>query len=158
MRRLWTLAALPMAFCGALQAQTAPPPEAFFERPQMSAAEISPDGRHLAVRLGSKEFRERLAVVDLKTMKVTGTVPVGDTPDVLAFDPGWRRLYVASESGTVSVFTEAGAGLVHEGDIRIPHAHTVAVDPRTHLVYLPLQDIGGRPVLRIMTGEPPAGP
>ena len=106
----------------------------------------------------ANESDAKLLIVDLKTMKVTGTVPVGDTPDVLAFDPGWRRLYVASESGTVSVFTEAGAGLVHEGDIRIPHAHTVAVDPRTHLVYLPLQDIGGRPVLRIMTGEPPAGP
>ena len=106
----------------------------------------------------ANESDAKLLIVDLKTMKVTGTVPVGDAPDVLAFDPGWRRLYVASESGTVSVFTVAGAGLVHEGDIRIPHAHTVAVDPRTHLVYLPLQDIGGRPVLRIMAGEPPAGP
>ena len=96
-------------------------------------------------------------IVDLRTMKVTGTVPVGEGPDALAFDPGWRRLYVASESGTVSVFTETGSGLAHEGDLRLPYAHAVAVDPRTHLVYLPLQDIGGRPVLRIMAGLPPAG-
>ncbi len=105
----------------------------------------------------ANESDARVLIVDLKTMKVTGSVPVGDNPDVLAFDPGWRRLYVASESGTVSVFSETGAGLVHEGDVRMPHAHTVAVDPRTHLIYLPLQDIGGRPVLRIMTGDPPAG-
>jgi hypothetical protein len=29
-------------------------------------------------------------------------------------------------------------------------AHTVAVDPETHLVYFALQDVGGKPVLRIM--------
>jgi DNA-binding beta-propeller fold protein YncE len=106
----------------------------------------------------ANERDARLLVVDLKTMKVTSTTPVGDAPDVLVFDPQWRRLYVASESGIVSVFSEAGAGLVREGNVHIPHAHTIAVDPRTHLVYLPLQDIGGRPVLRIMEGDPPSGP
>jgi DNA-binding beta-propeller fold protein YncE len=105
----------------------------------------------------ANESDAKLLIVDLNTMKVTGAVPVGGDPDVLAFDPGWRRLYVASESGTVSVFTETGAGLVHEGDVRMPHAHSLAVDPRTHLIYLPLQNIGGRPVLRIMAGEPPTG-
>ena len=29
------------------------------------------------------------------------------------------------------------------------NAHTVAVDSRTHRVYWPLQDVGGKPVLRI---------
>jgi hypothetical protein len=37
------------------------------------------------------------------------------------------------------------------GEIKAPHAHTVAVDPRTHRVYLPLENVGGRPVLRILT-------
>lgn len=96
-----------------------------------------------------------LQIVDLRMMKVTGTMPVGADPDVLAFDPVWRRLYVASESGVVSVFTETASGVAHDGDVRFPHAHTVAVDPRTHLVYLPLQDVGGRPVLRIMAAAPP---
>ena len=96
-----------------------------------------------------------LLVVDLRMMKVTGTMPVGADPDVLAFDPLWRRLYVASESGVVSVFTETPSGLVHDGDVRIAHAHAVAVDPRTHLVYLPLQEVDGRPVLRIMAPLPP---
>jgi len=100
----------------------------------------------------------RVLVVDLRTMKVTGSASVGADPDVLAFDPGWRRLYVASEGGVVSVFTEVGGSLVHEGDVVLPHAHSVAVDPRTHLVYLPLQDLDGRPVLRIMAGEAPPGP
>jgi hypothetical protein len=44
---------------------------------------------------------------------------------------------------------------VHEGDVTMPHAHSVAVDARTHLVYFPLQDVGGRPILRVMSGRPP---
>ena len=104
----------------------------------------------------ANERDARLQIVDLRTMKVTGSVPVGRDPDVLAFDPGWQRLYVASEPGLVSVFTEEGSTLVHNGDVQLPHAHSVAVDPRTHLVYLPLQDVDGRPVLRIMSGLAPA--
>ena len=100
-----------------------------------------------------------LGVVELSAMRLTHTYPVARSPDVLAFDPGWRRLYVSSESGGVTVLREMegpqGVELVHEGDLAIPHAHTVAVDPRTHLVYFPLQNVNGRPVLRIMEGDPP---
>ena len=31
-----------------------------------------------------------------------------------------------------------------------PGAHSVAVDPNTHLVYLPLANLGGRSVLRVL--------
>lgn len=106
------------------------------------------------------EGNARLAVVDLATMKVLSTQSVGDDPDVLAFDPAWRRLYVSAESGTVSIFTEhLGAGnhvtLHHDGDLQMPHAHTVSVDPRTHLVYFPLENVNGKPLLRIMVGDAP---
>jgi hypothetical protein len=33
-------------------------------------------------------------------------------------------------------------------------AHSVAVDPLTHRVYFPLQNVGGRGVLRIMAPTP----
>jgi DNA-binding beta-propeller fold protein YncE len=91
-----------------------------------------------------------LLVVDLQTMAVTATYPVGDGPDVLAFDPGWHRLYVASESGIVSIFDERGPELQPVGEYRAPHAHSVAVDPHTHRVYLPLENVDGKPVLRIL--------
>jgi len=91
-----------------------------------------------------------LLIVDLRTMGVTATYPVGDGPDVLAFDPGWGRLYVASESGIVSIFDERGTELQPVGEYRAPHAHSVAVDPRTQRVYLPLEDVDGKPVLRIL--------
>src|SRR5215213_5009471 len=98
----------------------------------------------------SCEDNATLLVVDLQTMTVTETYPVGQGPDVLAFDPGWRRLYVASESGIVSIFDERGTELQPVGEYRAPHAHSVAVDPRTQRVYLPLEDVDGKPVLRIL--------
>ena len=72
----------------------------------------------------------------------------------LAWDPAWRRLYVASESGVVSVFAVQRAVLQRLEELRIPHAHSVAVDPRTHRVYLPLENLGGHPVLRILQPTP----
>lgn len=96
------------------------------------------------------EENHRLAMVDLKTMKVLSTYEVGDDPDVLAYDPGLKRLYVSAESGKVTVFGREGAGLKLLDSFEMPHAHTVAVDPKTHLVYFPLENIGGKPLLRIM--------
>lgn len=96
------------------------------------------------------EENSKLALVDLTAMKVLGTYALGKDPDVLAFDPGLKRLYVSAESGTVTVFQDQGKTLVPQGTISMPHAHTVCVDPDTHLVYFPLQDVNGHPVLRIM--------
>jgi DNA-binding beta-propeller fold protein YncE len=97
-----------------------------------------------------------VGVLDLRTLQLSDVVPVGEGPDVLAFDPGLSRLYVACESGVVSVFHEQGGSLASLGRITLAHGHTIAVDPDSHRVYLPLQDLGGRPVLRIMeaTGLP----
>ncbi|HEX6615118.1 MAG TPA: YncE family protein [Gemmatimonadales bacterium] len=96
------------------------------------------------------ERNGRLGVLDLETLRMRGTYPVGDDPDVLAFDPGRRRLFVASESGVVAAFAVAGDSLFPLPRYRAPHAHTVAVDPSTHLVYLPLPSVGGQPVLRVL--------
>jgi len=83
---------------------------------------------------------------------VIGNGTVGRSPDVLAFDASAKRLYVAAESGEVAVFAERGRRLTKLGQAPLaPAAHTVAVDPRTHLVYFPLErGSDGRPQLRIM--------
>ena len=97
------------------------------------------------------EANAKLLLLDLKTMRVLQTQSVGDDPDVLDFDAGLRRLYVAAESGVVSVFAEKNRRLTKIGEAKLEdNAHSVAVDPRTHLVYFPLEDVGGKPVLRIM--------
>jgi DNA-binding beta-propeller fold protein YncE len=89
--------------------------------------------------------------VDLASGAVTGHQPTGDTPDVLALDPGLGRLYVAAENGVVGVYATGTSGLRSMARARLADgAHTVAVDPATHLVYFPLPDVGGGPVLRIM--------
>ena len=71
---------------------------------------------------------------------------------MLAFDDSLRRLYVAAESGDVAIFAERAHSLVKLGQAPIaPFAHTVAVDPRTHLVYVPLQSgSNGKAQLLIM--------
>jgi hypothetical protein len=59
---------------------------------------------------------------------------------------------VAAESGDVAVFAENAHGLKKLGlAFLAPRAHTVAVDPRTHLVYFPLESgSSGKPELLIM--------
>jgi hypothetical protein len=59
---------------------------------------------------------------------------------------------VAAESGVVAVFGEHAHSVTKLGEALVaPYAHTVAVDPRTHLVYVPLQSgSSGRPQLLVM--------
>lgn len=101
------------------------------------------------------EGNARVGVLDLRTMRMVHTYPLPDDPDVLAMDPERRRLFVAAESGAVAAFDIRGDSLVPLPWYRAPHAHSVAVDPSTHLVYLPLENVGGRPVLRILTLDQP---
>ncbi len=101
----------------------------------------------------------KLLVLDMKKMMhVLASFNIGKDPDVLAFDPGLRRLYVAGEQGVVSAFDVTGDEVrkVGEGFIG-DNAHVVVVDTKTHLVYFPLRNVGGSPVLRLMrpaSGKP----
>jgi hypothetical protein len=74
---------------------------------------------------------------------------------VLSLDAGLGRLYVAAEDGVVGIYDIGRGSLRTIGRARLAGgAHTVAVDPATHLVYFPLPNVGGGPALRIME---PAG-
>jgi YVTN family beta-propeller protein len=96
------------------------------------------------------EDNAKLAVFDLETKKMTAIQAVGADPDVLAFDKSFGRLYVSAESGIITIFDERGRNLENVGEgFLAPNAHSVAVDSRTHRVYFPLQNVGGKPVLRI---------
>ena len=92
-----------------------------------------------------------VVTVDLEHQRVTGRNRVGTAPDVLAFDAVLGRLYVASESGTVTTFATRSAPITKVGEQRVaPSAHSVSVDPSTHRVFFPLEDVRGHPVLRVM--------
>ncbi len=95
---------------------------------------------------------DRLLVVDLASGKVTGDLPLGHDPDVLAADDGLKRLYVASESGMLSVFDVADPAKPKKlGDVMVaPNAHSVAADPLTHHLFLPLKDLNGKAAMRVL--------
>jgi len=103
---------------------------------------------HLA--FAACEENSKLVVFDLQSRKTTATLPVGSDPDVLAFDISLHRLYVSAESGNIAIFDERNRSLekVFLGFFAA-NAHTVAVDSRTHRVYWPLQNVNGKPVLRV---------
>jgi hypothetical protein len=69
---------------------------------------------------------------------------------VLDLDPARQRLYVACESGVINAFEVRSKELEPLPAYRAPHAHSVAVYPSTGLVYVPLENVRGRPTLRIL--------
>ncbi len=80
-----------------------------------------------------------LLAIDQTNWTVTASNPVGEEPDVLAYDPSAHRLYMAAESGTLTTFdlrdhTLAVIGSGHLAD----GAHVVAVDAGTHRSYYPV--------------------
>jgi len=97
------------------------------------------------------EGDSRLLILNLRAMKTIASFKIPAEPDVLAFDGRLQRLYIGCESGAVAIFEERDGSLTSLGIYRAPHAHTVAVDPSSHKVYMPLQDVGGKPVLRILS-------
>ena len=92
-----------------------------------------------------------LLTVDMTTWRVTGSANVGVEPDVVAFDGHADRVYVASESGWVTVFQRDGTR-VHVVDSQLlgGDAHSVAVDPATGRSYFPVLRVsGGHPAVLV---------
>jgi DNA-binding beta-propeller fold protein YncE len=117
------------------------------------ALRLHPDGQSALIAC---EGNDMLARVELGGAHGVVTARTGSAPDVLAIDPDLGWLYVAAESGDLTVFDLRKPGVVlighdHPGE----HTHSVAVDPVTHHVFFPLiKGPNGSPVLRIMV---PAG-
>lgn len=96
-----------------------------------------------------------LYMMDMRSMRVVAQQSVGTSPDVLALDDSRHYLYVASESGVVSVFDESGRALQKVGEGYVAEeAHSIAVDQQTHYIYLPLQNVNNSPDLRIALFSP----
>jgi YVTN family beta-propeller protein len=112
------------------------------------------DDRHRLAYIACED-NATLVVFDLRKLSQKQTVPIGRDPDVLAYDDGRSTLYVASESGTVTMLdaTNDGVRKIAEGFLA-ENAHVVAVDERTHRVYFPLLEPNGTPLLRVMEASP----
>ncbi len=101
------------------------------------------------------EQNSLLTVLDLDTFEPIAYLPLADGADVVKFDPGLNRIYVACYSGAISVLEQKDPQHYRKlGDVNVAHAvHSIAVDTETHRVYAPEQEEDGIPVARLMIYE-----
>lgn len=100
----------------------------------------------------SCEGNELLTVFDLQPHRPVAYLPEAAGPDVVKFDPGLKRIYVACYSGAISIYQETPSGEVRKlEDFPVqPRVHSLAVDRRSHRVYVPEQEENGKPVARLV--------
>src|SRR4051794_6447247 len=77
------------------------------------------------------EANATMVTVDLANRNVIDHHGVGETPDVLAYDPGTNRVYVAAESGWVSIFDQDHSHLTVRGSAYLAHGAWLWTPRRT---------------------------
>lgn len=114
------------------------------------------DSEHRLAFLSCEE-NDMMTVFRLDTHQPVAFFPQAKGGDVIAWDPGLRRIYVACYEGAISVFQEDGSAQIRKlGDVRAEKkVHSLAVDPATHRVYVPEQEYNGAPAARIIILEVP---
>ena len=100
----------------------------------------------------SCEENELMTVFDLDKHAAIASLPMPAGPDVIKFDPGLGRVYVACYSGAIAVFREDDPDHYKKlEDFHVQHAvHSLAIDPATHRVYAPEQEEDGKAVARMV--------
>ena len=103
----------------------------------------------------SCEGNDTLAVFDLDAHRAIAHLPMAKGADVVMFDPGLGRIYVACSSGAISVFQmDDPAHFRKLQDFPVePKIHSLAVDPRTHRLYAPAEQEKGRPASKMFVFE-----
>jgi DNA-binding beta-propeller fold protein YncE len=92
--------------------------------------------------------RNRLmAISDVDAGKVIATVPIGAGVDGNGFDPGTGFAFSSSGEGTLTVVREASPGKFEVAETVETQrgARTMAIDPKTHNIYLPTARFGPPP-------------
>lgn len=100
----------------------------------------------------SCEGNELMTVFNLDTHRPIAFLPLAAGPDVIKYDAGLRRIYVACSSGAISIFQMDDPDHVRKlQDFPVQRrVHSLAVDAETHRVYTPEQEEDGRPVARMV--------
>lgn len=101
------------------------------------------------------EENNLMTVFNLTTNQPVATVEIPSGGDVVKFDPGLKRIYVACSSGYISVIKENNPShFVKLEDFPVQkNVHTLAVDVNTHRVYAPEEEEDGKPVSRMIVYE-----
>src|SRR5262245_10740244 len=113
---------------------------------------IDPDRRRAFL---SCEGNDVLVVFDLDSHQTIAHLPMAKGADVVQFDPGLGRIYVACNSGAISVFQMDSPDRFRKlEDVPVPKkVHSLVVDERTHRVYAPAEQDQGKPVARMLVFE-----
>jgi DNA-binding beta-propeller fold protein YncE len=106
------------------------------------------------------EGNELMTVLNLDTHQPIVFLPVAGGPDVIKFDPGLKRIYVACSSGAISVFQMEDPDHYRKlEDFPVEKkVHSLAVDTETHRVYAPEQEADGKGVARMVIYEAVVNP
>ena len=96
-----------------------------------------------------------LTVFALDSHKAIAHLQIPAGADVVKFDPGLARIYVACSAGFISVFHQDDADHYRKlEDFPVEKmVHSLAVDTTTHRVYAPEQQENGQPVARMIIYE-----
>lgn len=90
-----------------------------------------------------------MAVVDADSGKVITTLPIGDHVDATAFDPETKLIFNSNGEGTISVIHQDSADTYSAVETvkTLPRAKTMALDPKTHRLFLSTAENGQFEVL-----------
>ena len=100
----------------------------------------------------SCEGNEMMTVFDLDKHEPIAYLPLAGGPDVIKYDSGLGRIYVACYSGAISTFHQDDPSHYRKiEDFKVQHAvHSLAIDVATHRIYTPEQEEDGKPVARMI--------
>jgi YVTN family beta-propeller protein len=90
-----------------------------------------------------------MAVVDADSGKVITTLPIGDHVDATAFDPETKLIFNSNGEGTISVIHQDSPDKYSAVETvkTAPRAKTMALDPKTHRLFLSTAENGQFEVL-----------
>jgi YVTN family beta-propeller protein len=97
-----------------------------------------------------------LVIFDLSKQRVIQSFPIGGRPDSVVFDVGLHRIYTTGGAGVLVAFQQDSPDAYHMIDSVKLHfgAHTLAVDPATHLVYVGYASLLVRPRVAVFQPLP----
>ncbi len=110
-----------------------------------SSLAIDRDNRRLFIGCRSKV----MAVMNADTGQVITTLPIGDHVDATAFDPDNRLIFNSNGEGTITVIHQDSPDKysVMETVKTLPRAKTMALDSKTHQLFLSTAESGQFEVL-----------
>jgi DNA-binding beta-propeller fold protein YncE len=101
-----------------------------------------------------------LVVFDLARHRLIAAIPIGNRPDSVAFDPLLRRIYTAGVGGKLTVIQQNNPDSYQVLENISTHygAHTLALDPETHKVYVAYASLLTYPRIAVFSPVPSKGP